>query len=268
MLIERQRRAMGFTLIELAVVLLVVTLLLGSLLYPLGAQLQQRRLSNTQQALDEVREALIGFAMANGRLPCPDTDGDGLENARGIGDAASDGCAAGAYSGGLPWATLGTARADAWGNQFRYRVTNEFTRANGDSSATVPPCTSSAGDPNSCTLQVSDTGNLTVSGRNSSKALVTLASQVPAVVISFGQNGYGATSQDGGAQSAPPSSNADEQTNTAAATINFISRVPSASNSACSDTAAGQPFCEFDDQVVWVPVSILISRMVASGKLP
>jgi type II secretory pathway pseudopilin PulG len=258
----------GFTLIEVTVVVLVVTLLLGSLLYPLSAQLQQRRISSTQRDLDEAREALIGFAMANGRLPCPDTDGDGLENARGLGDAATDGCAGGVYVGALPWATLGTARADAWGNQLRYRVTNEFTRASGDPSAGIPPCTASPGDPNSCTLQISDIGTLAVSGRNPSKALVSLASQVPAVVISFGANGYGAVNQDGIAQPAPPAADTDEQANAAAGTTTFMYRTASASNDTCSDTAAGQPYCEFDDQVVWVPVGILISRMVAAGKLP
>ena len=61
----------GFTLIELSVVVLVITLLLGSLLIPLATQVEQRNMSETQKRLQEIKEALIGFAIANGRFPCP-----------------------------------------------------------------------------------------------------------------------------------------------------------------------------------------------------
>jgi type II secretory pathway pseudopilin PulG len=43
----------GFTLVELAVVVLVVTLLLGSLLIPLATQVEQRNVSETQKRLQE-----------------------------------------------------------------------------------------------------------------------------------------------------------------------------------------------------------------------
>ena len=61
----------GFTLIEMAIVLMIVGLLLGGLLVPLSAQMDQRNISDTQKAMSEIKEALIGYAMANGRLPCP-----------------------------------------------------------------------------------------------------------------------------------------------------------------------------------------------------
>lgn len=70
----------GFTLIEVAVVLFIVTILLGSILIPLATQVEQRQISDTQKTLEEIREALIGFAVVNGYLPCPDTDNDGTEN--------------------------------------------------------------------------------------------------------------------------------------------------------------------------------------------
>jgi type II secretory pathway pseudopilin PulG len=247
----------------------VLALLLGSLLYPLSTQVQQRNVGATQKSLDEAREALMGYAMANGRLPCPDTDGDGNENARTLADPASDGCAGGVYVGTLPWATLGVAQVDAWGNRFRYRVTNEFTRRNGDPSADPAACPANGSDPNPCTLQISDAGTLQVNGRNAqTKATLALAGSVPAVVISLGKNGYGAVHQDGSSQPAVPASNTDERTNTAAATTAFLSRTPTESTDTCSDTTPGQPFCEFDDQVIWVPVGILMNRMVAAGRLP
>jgi prepilin-type N-terminal cleavage/methylation domain-containing protein len=61
----------GFTLLELLMVLLVVAILAAGLSMPLAAQVQMRRYDETRRALDEAREALLGFAASSGRLPCP-----------------------------------------------------------------------------------------------------------------------------------------------------------------------------------------------------
>ena len=73
-------RVRGFTLIELAVVIAIVALLLGALLVPLATQIQGRNVKETRESLAEIKEALMGYAMTQGRLPCPDTDAapDGL----------------------------------------------------------------------------------------------------------------------------------------------------------------------------------------------
>ena len=252
----------GFTLVELAVVLVVVTLLLGSLLVPLGTQVDQRNISSTRRTQEVIQEALLGFAASYGRLPCPDTDGDGLENE--ASSPGADGCSGGNYVGFLPWATLGVASSDAWGNRFKYRVTNQFTRKTGDPNA--------AGCAPGCTLELGDGANLYVKSRNpTSKALQDLVDPtrgVPAVVISFGKNGFGATTQEGFARQAPPTENDDEETNLAAATTTFIGRSISEARSGCSDTAAGPPLCELDDLVIWVPPTVLFNRMVTAGQLP
>jgi type II secretory pathway pseudopilin PulG len=65
------RRTRGFTLVELAVVFLIVTLLFGSILYTLSAQLEQRNFAETRRRLETARELLISYAIVNGRLPCP-----------------------------------------------------------------------------------------------------------------------------------------------------------------------------------------------------
>src|SRR5215468_4191829 len=99
----------GFTLLELAVVVLVVTLLLGSLLVPLATQVEQRNVSETQKRLQEIKEALIGFAMANGRFPCPagNQPGDkGIEKFAGV--PASGNCT-NFFDGYVPGITLGLA---------------------------------------------------------------------------------------------------------------------------------------------------------------
>src|SRR5574340_426127 len=97
-------RSSGFTLTELAIVLVIVALLLGGLLVPLTAQVEQRRFRETQKALGEIREALLGFAVVNGRLPCPDTDAPGTA---GYGEENFPCTAPPVAEGYLPWKTLG-----------------------------------------------------------------------------------------------------------------------------------------------------------------
>ena len=73
-----KRTAAGFSLVEMAVVLVIVGLLLGSLMMPLSAQMENQRRETTAAGVAEVGEALLGFAAVYRRLPCPDTDGDGV----------------------------------------------------------------------------------------------------------------------------------------------------------------------------------------------
>lgn len=271
----------GFTLIELAIVLLIIALVLGGLLVPFAQQVQSRRISETEATMRDVKEAIFGFAIANGRLPCPATPAtSGLENrrnddiAKGAIDPKSDGCGGGAYSGFVPWATLGVPETDAWGNRFRYRVTNEFTRAKDDASAIDAACVSPAPvvpgtDPNVCTLDLTDTGDLSVETRDAStKVKRSLSTQVPVVIVSSGKNGFGSTSILNIVQANPPASNVDETQNSNPAALIFLTRGVTGQQSVCSDSAAGQPFCEFDDIVTWLPSSILFSRLLAAGRLP
>src|SRR5688572_15259529 len=94
----------GFSLVELAVVLAVVGLLLGSLMYTLQAQTEQRAREETQRRLEQAREALLGYAVANGRLPCPASAASaGIESDN---PSGSNICT-NPYDGFLPSVTLG-----------------------------------------------------------------------------------------------------------------------------------------------------------------
>jgi len=143
----------GFTLVEIAIVLLIVAILLGYsvAMFPIQQELKQyRKLDNE---MDDIVNHLIGFAQVNGRLPCPDTTGDinstgaqvvdGLEdtddvvnNVDTLGtpppdpDGIIDSCKG--FAGFLPAGTLGLTGdidssgrlLDPWGQPYRYHVSN------------------------------------------------------------------------------------------------------------------------------------------------
>lgn len=230
----------GFSLVELAVVLVIVALLSGGLMFGLSAQRDAAALQDARRQLDAVREALLGFAMANGRLPCPapanlpNTDANA-----GIAPPPSPPpnppCAS--QHGVVPWVTLGLPETDPWGNRLTYFSSNRFTGAlTGGAQASF---TLSTGVPPDNT-GLADIRNLAGS---------TVAIETAAVVVSHGANGAGAYRQDG-SKIADGVGGELENSNT---TQIFVADTPTPA---------------FDDQLVWISPHLLKSRLVAVGKLP
>lgn len=126
------RACRGFSLTEMAVVLVIVALLIGGMLMPLSGQDDLRRARETQATVKSGIEALLGFAAANGRLPCPASAGsNGVEAPAGGGTCTLFDPVDNVPVGYLPGATLGLAPLDAqgrvidaWGNPLRYAVSN------------------------------------------------------------------------------------------------------------------------------------------------
>lgn len=235
----RYPRVRGFSLVEMAVVLVIVGLLLGGLLIPIAAQMDQKSYSDTKKSLDEAKEALIGYAITRGYLPCPAISNEnGLED-RGAGGACNE------REGFLPWEELGVMPTDSWGYLYRYSVTPAFS--NSTSSISVSPLTGR---------------DITIRTRNTAGGLENLsnADDIPAIIMSHGKNGLGATTKDGTLIPDISLTNDDEGTNNLALGRVFISR------SYTENSAAGGG--EFDDVVVWISPNIYISRMVAAGRLP
>lgn len=230
----------GFTLIEVAIVVIVLTLLLGGLLIPLAAQVDQRRYAETDKTLAEIKDALIGFAQTNGRLPCPSQAGG-----NGVAPLDCDG----RYEGDLPWATLNVPMGDAWGRRFRYRVSKPLVIKQLIYPTSFNP----------------DDGIIIFA--NSKLPTNVLARDVSAIVISHGKNGFGT------AGLAPPPAATDEAKNTDSVANNrpsesdrtFVVRARTTGGAGCSDTAAGAPFCEFDDAAVWISPFVLFYRMSQAG---
>lgn len=278
-----QNSQTGFTLAELAIVLVIVGLLIGGMLVPLLAQRDIQNTRETEKQLSEAKEALLGFAAVNGRLPCPDTNGDGSEDIDTPAPTPDDpkpGQSTQTFSvcsiteGDLPFDTLGTFRQDSWGNRFRYRVSPLFTQskvvwsglnATGSIVSVIPGFT------------LSTKGNITIkargddpstSGATEAKFLSNIATLVPAVVISHGKNGYGTKTADGTLLPTAPLANVDEKTNYDNTSTTKISRFVMPTTDGCSDTVEGSPFCEFDDLIIWISPNVLFNRMIAAGRLP
>lgn len=194
----------------------------------------------TLRRLADAREALIGYALRNGRLPRPATSAlDGREAARAC-NSEQD------CTGVLPWVTLGVDGADSWGKLLRYSVTPEFTNVGINASTSIASKQvmgrDSAGAPY---LKV---GSPTCTA-------TTLCT--PAVVFSSGKNNLG-TSVLGVAMANAGLSNIDELNNNNLAN-------PFYAHAAQSHPAS--PGGEFDDLLVWVPLPTLYRQMSTAGTL-
>lgn len=250
----------GFTLIELAVALFVLMLLLGSIVVPLTTQVEQRKVSDSRKALDDARDALLGFAAANGRLPCPaSATSNGAESFASGGSAANGNCS-NFFDGFLPAAALGLTPTDSqgyaldgWGlaqNRIRYAVatqtvngiSNALTRSGGMSAAGLTNLASTQ------FLYVCNSG-VGVNANTNCGTAVALSSNAVAVIYSVGANAAtGGTSAHEAENPNPNGGSADRI---------FVSRD--------RGDAAGS---EFDDLVTWIGTSPLFNRLIAAGQLP
>lgn len=251
-------------------VLAIVGLLLGSLMYTLSAQNEGRNIAETDRRLTQARELLLAFAVVNGRLPCPAAAPAQApySNAGGTGvESAAAGVCTDNYTGFIPGSAIGFQPVDgsgyaldAWNNPLRYAVSNtvwsttgRFTTAHSNTAWSVSQV---PGDLVICGGWGSSSSTC---GAASS---VTNQSVVVAVVWSQGKNfpalAAGNIALGGGG--------VDELANNK-------HRVPSQQNNHPvfvwrSPAPSGAAGGEFDDQMVWIPVGELYSRMISAGVLP
>lgn len=259
----------GFSLIEVAIVLVIISVLVAIVAVPLATQLEQQRITETNKQLETIKEAIIGFALANGRFPCAARLADnGLESLKISGPSVGD---CNAYVGFVPAVTLGLSpidsngfAVDGWGlsqNRIRYAVANLSIAAN-----TPLACTNSVAkvltktdgmrsaamnclaDPNTAVNMLTVCA-VTPTGAAGSATGCTapLTTKAPFVVFSLGKN-----AATGGLPLTDEAHNIDSDSY-------FVSHTP---------TALGSPSGEFDDLVTWPSINTIFARMVQVGRLP
>lgn len=243
----------GFTLVEMAIVLIILGLVISTLLLPLRAQREQAAQAQTENTLENAKQALLGFAQSKGRLPCPATAAsNGLEVPLTGGTCTSQ-------LGYLPAPTLGIQPTDAngfaldaWNNRIMYAVAQ-----NDIGGATTPDYTTS-NDMNTvgianltpelrvCTTSTGVTATACSGGGPETNYLINNA---VVVVYSLGPTG------------ALASGGADENVNPAAPSTPksvFISH---------DTVAASAPNGEFDHLVTWISPYVLYNAMIQAGQL-
>jgi len=243
----------GFTLIELAMVLFIITLVLGGIMLPLSTKLEQDDRKTTIALLEEIKESIIGYTLVKGYIPCPDCPDNATNDCSTSGTTANDGLEDGVdnYSspttatndrsssnflacatayGNVPWATLGVPEYDAWHHRFYYRVDDEFA----DKTYGTTGCSSVTANVSFC---LDSDGDISVNDETGA----SIAQKLPFIIVSFGkENSNSGTSQ---------AENQDNDTT-------FIYRDYSKETDA------------YDDLMIWVPTATLKYQMIKAGKLP
>lgn len=103
----------GFTLIEIAIVMIIIGLLAGGGAFVMGMMTEQKARNESIDYMQHAKEALISYASTQGMLPSADTNADG------VGD--------GATIGGLPYFDLKLRPTDLYKRVLRYEVDSNLT---------------------------------------------------------------------------------------------------------------------------------------------
>lgn len=128
------KKQQGMTLIEIALALIILGILVSGITLPIAAQMQTRQLKENEAYLQEIQQALFGYVVQHGVLPCPSIDQNGL--------AATTCTDWSETQGFLPWKTLQVQAKDAWASPWFYRVNRAFANSSQPiSSETVPDLT-------------------------------------------------------------------------------------------------------------------------------
>ena len=285
------KRARGFSLVELAVVMAIVAFLLGGLMYTLSAQIEQRNFEDTRRRLEQARELVLSFGIVKGRLPCPSrytsvaSHSNGMESFCTAAATSSLSTCAGTettteqthgtcsnhFDGFLPAASIGYLQTDAdgfavdiWGNRIRYAVTRTNTVCSGGAlpangyttmytSKTYLRNYGITCQPDDLLVCKSATG-ITATTCGGAANQIMSQSLVVVIIYSTGKNFASAQT----AVIATAAGRTDESANLNGDRV-FVSHTPNPS---------GAVNGEFDDQFTWITVGELYGKLIAAGVLP
>ncbi|MDH5473525.1 MAG: prepilin-type N-terminal cleavage/methylation domain-containing protein [Gammaproteobacteria bacterium] len=240
----------GFTLIEIAIVLVIIGALISAAIMPLSAQRDTNNIKKARAELKTIEEAIYGFAIANGRIPCP------AQPASAGSESPAGGTCNNNSIGFVPAATLGVSGnvncnnllVDPWGNPYRYSVTSN------DSGGIAGPDFTTPTDIN--TLGVAAL-NPDIRICTNSGCGTRLTDQAVAVVFSMGKNWSNVVTAD-------EIANAGEATIASGCTAAYD---VAADNDYVSHLPVEIAGLEFDDIVIWISPNILYAKLLAAGQL-
>lgn len=217
-------RRSGFTLLEMSLVLVVLSLILTGGLTILNQTVRMQRSGDVQAKLDRIEKAITNYRRLHNKLPCPADGTIPLINPSGVFqadfgvevDSSGGGSCTGAtftdgsntVGGVVPVRTLGLADEDAfdpWGGRFMYIVDKRVTKTESSSTTFYSSCTSAI---TTCGPKDTTVGSIRV---NDGSGTARTSSAI-LLIMSFGGNGHGAY-QGSGAIKSWGSTNADEQKN-------------------------------------------------------
>ncbi len=235
----------GFTLVEIAMVMVIISIVFAGALAGFRGFRDSAIYSQTDNYLKESQISLFSFALSQGYLPCPDTNNDGEQNTELL--AGGDTCTA--SSGTLPWRALGLEPLPPWDVPVLYAINTQVVAATCSGAAEsvcffeneqapafdlkTPPVAGNDGN-----------GNLTIT--DSSGAVI--ADNVVALIASAGKNAR-QTAADCAAASADESENCDGD-------ADFV-----------MDTTRTNEADFFDDQLIWIHANTLKGQMRDAGIL-
>lgn len=276
-------RQQGYTLFELAMVLLIVSVISVGTIRLMAVYTKNQKHQTEKSELANIKSAIIQFAIQNGRLPCPDTNGDGnmgdgsnVANVNSCGVNPLGGDAASSLSdqrrvvaGLLPFNDLGVAGKNQYGKPFHYVVTLHYADidtnniASGRFKDPTPMPTQQASavyqSQSRCSNPLPRPGQLRPSFSACSKggvdikiktaqgAMQTVYEDIPFVVISLGKNGVNQPT-------------ATEQMNIKAGSTSLTEN----RTVVLKDDSAPA----FDDALIWETSGVLALHLLKAGILP
>ena len=244
-MMHNKKNQNGFTLIEIAVVLVIVGVLVGSFIGTFADRIDTTRQNNTKKELEEIKQVVMAFVysgVAPYALPCPDSDipPNGIADVDGAGN-----CDAGAAVGTLPWITLGMGQEDDWGTRYSYWVDTNY-----------------ANNVVGFDLATGNGGSAQIDTRINNNQMAMAANAV-VVIFSRGKNGLGGVSIEGVNRDVIPAlgNDHDDELENADGDVIFMSRFTTDEGVAAAGGA-------FDDILIWVSAFELKAKMVEAGALP
>lgn len=248
-------RLRGFSLIEVAIALLILSIIISSSMLPITNLLRHTKYKQAQQQLLDIQQRLLAHtasqAMQGAYLPCSDCRSDpcpgGVVN-DGLEDRRDNGrCSVFQTEiGNLPWATLGLASHDPWGNRYSFLVLNKFSNMSKPFTLTEPNVAASSRDE----YQIIDEQGKGVFG-------VTIGAV--AVVFSHGNNAYGGQSMFASSQAVgnmPPLTHKDEWENLNGDLV-FVHRPV---------IYRSQADYEYDDALMWIAPQQIRGYLIQAGR--